>query len=138
VAVALDVVETDDDDRVMLEKREARRQLALQSGDTGGGERDRQEMEMPVELGLPLLDQMRRTEHGEAGDLAAIMQLAHDQARFDRLADTDVVGDQQANRRLTERHQQRHELIRPRLDGDVGERAERTGTGAKLELQRIA
>jgi len=138
VAVALDVVETDHNDGVVLEKRDARRQLALQAGDAGGGERDRLEMEMPVELGLPLLDQMRRTEHGEAGDLAAIMQLAHDQARFDRLADADVVGNQQANRRLAERHQQRHELIRPRLDGDVGERAERTGTGAKLELQRIA
>ena len=37
-----------------------------------------------------------------------------------------------------ERHQQRHELVGARVDGDAAERAERPGAGAEAEPQRVA
>ena len=56
------------------------------------------EVELVAQLGLPLLGEVRRAEHGEPLDLAAVEQLAGDQQRLDRLADADVVGDQEADR----------------------------------------
>ena len=63
-------------------------------------------------------------------DVAAVEQLARDQAGLDGLADADVVCDQQAHRIELERHQQRHELIGARLDARSGRsrgRARRRG-----------
>ena len=89
-------------------------------------------------LVLPLLGQVRRTQHGQPPDLAAIEQLARDEAGLDGLADADVVGDQQPHRIELERHHQRHELVGPRLDRDAPEAAERTGGRARREPCRIA
>ena len=82
-------------------------------------------MEAGLQLADPLVDQVRRAEHGEAVDLAAVEQLAGDERGLDGLADADVVGDEQAHRVQLERHQQRHELVGARLDGDLAEAAER-------------
>ena len=89
-------------------------------------------------LALPLLAKMRRADDGEALDLAAIEQLADDQAGFNGLADADVVGDQEPDRLLAERHEQRHQLVGTWLDAEIGERAERAGAGAQLEAHGIA
>ena len=80
---------------------------------------------------------MRRADHGKARDLAAVEQLADDQAGLDGLADADVVGDEQADRFLPERHQQRNQLVGARLEGEIAEGAERSGTGAELEAERV-
>ena len=95
-------------------------------------------MELVAQLGLPLLGQVRRAEHGQALDLAAVQQLAGDQAGFDGLADAHIVGDQQADRVELERHQQRHELVGPRLDANPGKRAERPGAGAEAQAHGVA
>ena len=81
---------------------------------------------------------MGRTEDRQAGDLATVDQFANDERRLDGLADADVVGNQQAHDFLLECHQQRHELVGARLDGDVAEAAKRAGASAQLELQRVA
>ena len=96
------------------------------------------EVEARFELGDPLVDQVRRAQHGEALDLAAVEQLARDERRLDRLADADVVGDQQPHRIELQRHQQRHELVGARLDGDLPEAAERAGAAAQRQQQRVA
>ena len=137
MAVALDVVETDHHDRMMFEERHTGRQGFFNSCGAGGGEGDGVKMEVPLEFLLPLLDEVPRAQHSKVADLAAVEQLAHDQAGFDRLADADVVRDEQPHRRKAQRHEQRHELVRARLDGDVAKRAERTGPRAELELKRI-
>ena len=77
-------------------------------------------------------------EDGEPLDLAAVEQLAGDEQRLDGLADADVVGDEQADRVEPQRHQQRHELVRARLDGDPAEAAERPGAVAHREPERVA
>ena len=81
---------------------------------------------------------MRRAEHRQAADLAAVEQLARDEARLDGLADAHVVGDEHAHRVELERHHQRHELVGPGLDRDAAEAAERAGGGAGREPRGVA
>src|SRR5262245_30153370 len=81
---------------------------------------------------------MRRAEDRDPADLTAIEQLARDDAGFDRLADADVVRDQQADGVELERHHERDELVRPRFDSDAAEAAERPRCGARRETRRIA
>ena len=80
---------------------------------------------------------MRRAEDGEAVGLAAVDQLAQDQAGLDGLADADIVGDQQPHDGEAQRHQQRHELIGARLEAEPRRRAERPGAAPKRQPQRL-
>ncbi|MCY1294579.1 hypothetical protein D9M69_359750 [compost metagenome] len=80
---------------------------------------------------------MGRAEHRQALDLSAVEQLAGDESPLDGLADTDVVGNQQAHRGQLQCHQQRHELVSPRLNRDVTETTEGPRTTSQLELQGI-
>lgn len=81
---------------------------------------------------------MRRAEDGQAGDFAAIHQFAGDQTGLDGLADTHVVGNQQAHGGQAQRHQQRHGLVAARLHGNIAEGAERAGSGAQGQTQGVA
>ncbi len=80
---------------------------------------------------------MRRAEHGKAVDFAAVPQFTGDESGFDGFSDAHVVGDEEANGGLPERHEKRDQLIGAGFDGDVGEGPERSGTGAELELQGV-
>jgi len=86
-------------------------------------------VELFVQLLLPLLGEMRRAQHGESANLAAVKQFASDDRRLNSLADADIIGNQQAHGIELQRHHQRHELVGPRLDGDTSEAAERAGGG---------
>ncbi len=81
---------------------------------------------------------MRRAEDSEVSGFAAVEQLAGDEACLDGLADTNVVGDQEAHRVELERHQERHQLVRAGLDGDLGERAKRPGARAEAQPDGVA
>ena len=80
---------------------------------------------------------MRRAEHGERIDLAAVHQFAQDQAGLDGLADADIVGDEQARHLQAKRHEQRNELIGAGLEGELGGGTERAGTATQRQAQRI-
>jgi hypothetical protein len=95
------------------------------------------QMELRPQLELPLLGEVRRAEHGKALSVAAVQHLSGDQRSLDRLADADIVGDQQPHGLELECHQQRNELIRTGVYGDATERAERPRRGADTESQRI-
>ena len=84
-------------------------------------------MELGRELSLPLLGEVRRAEHGEPFGVPAHEQLFGDQGGLDCFADSDVVGDEEADRAETQGHEQRHELVGARLDGDGAEGPERPG-----------
>ena len=81
---------------------------------------------------------MWRAEKGGSADFAAVEQFAHNQPGFDGFADTDVIGDQQPDYRLTQGHQQRYQLVGARFDGDIAERSERAGAVAHFKQQGIA
>jgi hypothetical protein len=111
-----------------------------------GGDGHGADVEARLELAHPLLHEVRRAQHGERLDVAAVEQLAGDERGLDGLADADVVGDEQAHGIELERHQQRDELVGAGLDGDLPEAAERarrragaTGAGvAQEQSQRRA
>ena len=80
---------------------------------------------------------MRWAQHGEPIDLAAIDQLAHDQPSLDRLADADVVRNQQPHDGKPQRHQQWHQLVGTRLEAEACCRSERPGATPQRQPQRL-
>jgi hypothetical protein len=60
------------------------------------------EAEFLAQLLFPLIAKVRRAKHGNSSDLAPIQKLPSDQASFDCLADTHVVGNQEPDSRLSE------------------------------------
>ena len=94
--------------------------------------------ELAGQLLLPLLGERGAAQHGQAARVALLQQLGRDQAGLDGLADADVVGDQQPDRVLPQRHQQRDELVGAGLDREPGQRPERPGAGAEADPQRRA
>ena len=55
-------------------------------------------MKFLAQFYLPLFGQVRRAEYRDALDFATIQQFTPDQASLDRLADADIISDQQAYR----------------------------------------
>jgi hypothetical protein len=81
---------------------------------------------------------VRRAEDGEALDLTAVDELAQDEAGLDRLADADIVRDQEPRGFLAERHHQRGELVGARLEVDPAGASERTGAAPQRQPEGIA
>ena len=121
-----------------LEDRDPEGQIAFEALDGARQHEFRFEVELLRQLPLPLLRQVRRAEHRDPANLAAVEQLARDEARLDGLADAHVVGDEQAHRVEPEGHHQRHELVGPGLDGDAAEATEGAGGGAGREARGVA
>ena len=67
--------------------------------------------ELVAEFVAPLVAKRRRGEDEDAPYAPSEQQLGEDQSRLDGLAQTDVVGDQQAHARHRERLEQRDELV---------------------------
>lgn len=125
-AVRLDVVERDHRKWVDFEDRFVGSQPAFQACCCPGSHHLRFDVELRGKLLLPLLAEVRRTDHGNALYLAPIEQFTGNESRFDGLADADIVGNQEPQGIELERHQQRHKLVSTRLDRDVAEAAEQT------------
>ena len=137
VALRLDEVDGDDEVREAPEYRFAEA-LAFQLAHRAGKQELGVDVELLAQLLLPLLGEMGRTEDGEPARLAAVEQLAGDEAGLDRLADADVVRDEDAHRVLLEGDQQRDELVMARLDGDAAEGAEGAGAAPEAQARRLA
>src|SRR4051812_4128256 len=80
VTIAFDVVETDDDHRVVFKKRDSMRKIFLNAVGASGSERYGLKVKMAREFGNPLIHQVRRTQNGETRDLAPVVKFADDQA----------------------------------------------------------
>ena len=136
--VSLHVVEADDRVRELREDACARRHALFQTPRAIGGNRCGADMKANLQLGDPLVHEVRRAEDDGAVNVAAVEKLAGDEQSLDRLAHPDVVRDEQAHRIELERHEQRHELVGARLDRDLSKAPERAGTPAQREQQRVA
>ena len=77
--LGLDVVETDDDVRVHREDAHAGRNAPFQASCALGRDGRGADMEANVQLGNPLVHEMRRTEDDSAIDVAAVEKLASDE-----------------------------------------------------------
>lgn len=114
-ALGFDVVEAHHGCWIGVENRLRGRKAALQPRSRSGRHCDRIDIEFGLELAGPLLDEMRRTQDRKPICFAAIDQLAQNEASLDRLADADIIRDQQTHGGKPERHQQWNQLIGPRL-----------------------
>ena len=137
-AVRFDEVKGDDDEGMVLEQGFSQRQATLQPGCRARKHQFRVDVELVAKLSLPLLGQLRRAEDREARHFATVEQFSGDERSFDRLADTDVVGNQDADGIELQRHQQWHELVGPWLDCQVSKRAKGAGTRPEAKPERVA
>ena len=123
--VGLDEVGGDDDVGVAVEQRLVEHQAAFEALDGAGEDERGVDAELVAQLALPLLGERRGAQHGQPLHGALGEQLGGDQSGLDGLADADVVGDEQPDDVLAQRHEQRDVLVAARADADAGERAER-------------
>ena len=124
--------------RVHREDAYTRRNALLQAPRGPGGDGCSADVETDFQLGNPLVHEMGRAEHDGAIDVAAVEQLAGDEQGLDCLSDPNVVRDEEAHRIELERHEQRHELVRAGLDGDLANAPEGSGAPSQREQQRVA
>ena len=127
-----DEVQADNGEGIGPEYALARREVPLQTPRRRGRHSRCLNRELGLQLVHPLLHQVGRAEHRSAIDLATVIELTQDKAGLNGLADADVVGDQQADDIQFERHQERDELIRSRLETDAPNPSE----GARTASQR--
>ena len=99
------------------------------------------EAELLRQLVLPLEQHRRRRGDDDHLDAAPEQHLADDQAGLDRLAEADVVGDQQVDAREIERLRQRQELVGIQPDAGAKRRLEqlpvRRGGGAPFGRAKV-
>ena len=119
-----------------LERGDDERMLAPRA--LGSARDDEVELELLAQLLGPLLAQRRRREHERGADLAAQQVLLEDDAGLDRLAESDLVGEERAPAQVAHHLQRRLELVREALDAaqrverqePVGRRPRREPLGA--------
>ncbi|GBD19149.1 hypothetical protein HRbin27_01653 [bacterium HR27] len=124
VAGELEEVDRGDDDRVVAIDRATGRERALERRERGWADDDRLQVELLAELGRPLVSERWWAEDDEAADRATVPELAGDETGLDRLADADVVGDEEAHRVESQCHEERDELVGAGAHRDAAERAE--------------
>jgi hypothetical protein len=95
------------------------------------------DVEFLGQLALPLFGELGGTENRQPPGLTTIEELAGDEARFDGLPNSHVVGDQQPDGIKPERHEERDELIRPGFDADPTEGAERPSARSEAQANRV-
>ena len=89
------------------------------------------EAELLAQLIAPLQLQRRRADDERRARAMAQQQLLHDEPRLDRLAEADVVGDQQRRARHPQRTNERFELVVLDRDAAAERRLQRALIGAR-------
>src|SRR5690625_6939012 len=120
-AVALDEIRRNDREGIPINYRFVVAQCPVQARRCPRQHEDRVEMELVAQLCLPLLGEVGRAQDRETLYLAAVIKFTGDQAGFDGLPDTDVIGNKQAHRVEPQRQQKWNQLIRSWLERDPSE-----------------
>jgi len=136
--VGLDEVHGHDDVRVDVEQRLGASATPFEAAGRARQHQFNFNVELVIELRLPLFREVGRAQDGGLVDLPPVQEFPDQQACLDRLADADIVGDEQADRVELQPHQQRHELVRARLHGDPTERAERPGRSSGADTDGVS
>ena len=87
--------------------------------------RGRRDGEFRLQLPGPLIDEVRRAQHRKPVDFAAIQHLTEDQPGFDCLAHTHIVGIEEPDRVLAQRHHEGRKLIGARREVQAARASER-------------
>src|SRR4051812_48350315 len=95
--IAFYVVQRHNGEEMRLEQGCALGKTAFEPARGAGSDSFGRKVKALAHLGDPLLHKVRRAEDGEASNLTAIVQLARNQERFNGLAESDVIGDEEAH-----------------------------------------
>ena len=79
------------------------------------------DVKLVAEFVLPLFCEVGWTQHGHTLDLGPIQEFPRNQQCFDGFPDTDVVSDQEPHGIELQCHQEWHQLIGSRFDGNLAE-----------------
>ena len=123
--LALDEVEADDRIGVGLEYAHRRGQVPFEPCCSRCRHRGCRDGEFRLQLPGPLIDEVRRAQHREPVDLAAIQHLTEDQPGFDCLADAHIIGIEEPDRVLAQRHHEGRQLIGARREVQAARASER-------------
>jgi hypothetical protein len=138
VSLALDVVEADYSERVLLKETGSGGKGAFDASCAGGSQSDCSDMKAGCEFRLPLVHEVWWAQYGALRDLPSVEELAKDESCFDGFADTDIVGDEQSHHGQPQRHEQWDDLVGARFYGNVSEGTEGAGAVAKFEMNCVA
>ena len=127
----LDPLHRHDQPRMGPERVDTHTALASQPPDMLGVDDLKAETELFAHLALPFAAQARRADHHDLLSLVAQHQLLRDQSRLDGLAETDIVGDQQAHPGHPQRFDQRQELVVLNVYAGPERRLERAGVSRR-------
>ena len=121
IPVGFQEVDAGDLERVILINAGPSGRGTFELTDRAGSNHDGVQIELLGQFLLPLLTQIRRAQHADSLDFAAVEQFPCDQQGFDGLAHPYVIGHQNAHRVETKRHQQGNKLVNARPDGYAAE-----------------
>ena len=99
VSVALDIVQRNDRRRVVFKELFRLADLLFEVSNGTRRDTDGVDIKMFLEFRHPLGYQMRRAKNDKLGDFTTFVEFFHDKASFNRLTDTYVIGNQQADHR---------------------------------------
>jgi hypothetical protein len=136
--LGLDEVRGDDHERMKVKNCLFADALPLEASGGRGQDQRGIDVKLGTQLFLPLPGQMRGAKHGQPLNYPGVNELARYERSLDRLTDSNVVRDQEANGIHLEGHQQRHELVRPGFNGDPGKASERPCPRPETEFDRIS
>ena len=112
-----------------------RRLRAAQRLDAVRGEEREEGVELVEELGQPLEGEVLGDHHQDPLGEAELPQAREDQARLDRLAEADLVGEDEARQPVGEDAAGGADLVREDVDAGGEERAEAVGAAQRLEAE---
>ena len=128
---SLEPVNRDDEPREALEWIGSQSPGAAQLAEHGGVDNPELESEAIGHLGLPLERERSRTHDVDGPRAVPEQKLLHDEAGLDRLAQTDVVGDQKRGARGAQRPNHGLELVVLDRDARTEGRLERAAVGGR-------
>ena len=109
--VLFDVVYGNDLEGIGTEHVLAIAQFLLQTAHCASPDDDGIKAKLVLDFVLPLLAQMRQTQHRETPDLLAVKQFLGNQQRLQSLTDTHIITDEQSDAFLLQCQYQRHHLV---------------------------
>jgi hypothetical protein len=137
-SVGLYVVHRDDHVRIHLEERLAYRTNPLKPVDGTWKNELGLDVKFRLQFFLPLLCKMGWAKHGQTIHLPPVQELPGHQAGLYGFSDSHVIGNEEANRVELQCHEERHKLVRSRLDTYPGKGAERPGAGPQTKAHGIS
>jgi len=138
VPLGLDEIDAGDQVRIVPIRTEALTgKFPFQPGDGAGPDDSCLDLELQLQLALPLVAKVRWAEHADALNVAPIEQLAGDLGSLNGLANAHIVGNKHTDGVKAKRHDERNELVGAGPHREPTERTKRSGSTAQAKARCV-